>query len=330
MATLTSDDLPNIESTVQTKVESDLLNQITNGSLPNDVFNMLTNGDNNYFLECAPTGASAAEIQTYNVPINSEYTEESARLDIYKTLVNLCLVIIFMIITYFTVPVFYKYGIVDVINKMFEDQDKDYDKRIHRIASVDIYLSLWMIGLILYFLAMAFVEGLWASYIFVVLLIVYILSVVVVDGKKKEDEFMTTLLPGQHGKFVSTIYKVSDSDKIDYFKNVDIFDLFFSFWKDAFTFIMGGGDLSKKDSNNQAKKQGLPLVPIIWFTLLSVYYGSILISYYLFSAFDLNTFKRYCWEYPIFVIFPTIIYFCLFFDVGTEYRRRHAKVAAAT
>uniref|UniRef100_A0A6C0DQH7 Uncharacterized protein n=1 Tax=viral metagenome TaxID=1070528 RepID=A0A6C0DQH7_9ZZZZ len=309
---LSKQDKIDIEKALQGGIENDILHKITDGTLPNDVFNQLTNSDNNYFLDCQPTGASADEIQTYNVPINSVYTQDAARLDIYKTLVNLCLVIIFMIITYFTVPIFYKYGVVDVINKMFEDETGEYNNRLHRITTVDIILSFWMLAIIFYFLALSFSQGLWSIYTCVILTVVYVLSMVVIDGKKKEDSFMTTIFPGKSPrKAVSTIYKISDDDKIDYFKNVSIFD-FGMFIVDGFKFMFGAEDISKKQP---------PQVPIAWFGIIGFY----LFIIGMIKVLSLATLddKFFFGILPFGILIPIIVWFCLLFDYGTEFGRKH-------
>ena len=290
---------------IEKRIEDDLVNKN---------FELMTSNakedgkQQEYYMDCAPVGHSSDEITTYNVPINSEYTRDSARMDIYKTLVNLCLVIIFMILTYFTVPHIYKYGIVDVINKMFQgSSDADNEQRIHRITTVDIVLSLWMIGIILFFLALSFSVGLWASYAFVILLIVYILSVVIIDGKKKESSFMTTILPGD--KNIETVYKINDDDKIDYFKNVSPFDIV-NFVKDGVGYMCG-----------------LPFPFVIWFGILLFYYIAILVSHYIFDIFTDDQFKTYSWTFPIFIMLPSILFFCLLFDVGTAYQKSRVKAA---
>ena len=316
MSKLTDADKTLIENETKELVENDILKHITDGSLPNDVFNKLDDPANKYYMDCAPVGHSAEEISTYNVPINSEYTRDSARLDIYKTLVNLCLVIIFMILTYFLVPHFYKYGIVDVINKMFEGDDQDKGKlkqRLERITTIDIILSVWMLGLILFFALLSFSVGMWGSYIFVLLIIIYILSMVIIDGKKKEDNFMTTNVLGGN---VKTFYEIGEDGKIDYFKNVNILD-FVSFITDFVKYLFGYDDIFNKKAVKSSDR--MPKVFLIWVAIIIVIYFPI-------AIFILKNDYNGGFVYgtlPFYIMLPAILYFCLVFDVGTEYRRNH-------
>jgi len=318
MAPLTDNEKQEIETKTKDLVEKDILKQITNGTLPNDVFDRLNDPNNNYYLDCSPTSHSADEITTYNVPINSEYTRDAARLDVYKTLVYLCIVVIFMIFTYFAVPVVYKKGIVDVINKMFEGDNNDtakYQQRIERITTIDIILYLWMLGAIAYSFALSFSIGIWGSYIFVILLIVYVLSVVIIDGKKKEADFMTTDILGGE---VSTEYKLSNKDKIDYLKNVNILD-FVSFIADFVKYLFGYDDIFNKKA--ETVNDRMPQVLFIWIAIIIVMYFPIA---FFFLKDDNNSGLVYG-TIPFYIMLPAILYFCLLFDVGTEYRRKYRK-----
>jgi hypothetical protein len=91
-------------------------------------------GNDDIYIDCSPTGASAEEIATYNVPINSEYTQDAGKLDFMKTTINLSLIFILILITYFSVPFLYKISIIDIIEKLI-----DGNKLLRNIA-VDIIL----------------------------------------------------------------------------------------------------------------------------------------------------------------------------------------------
>jgi hypothetical protein len=100
--------------------------------LPQNNISMAGNDD--IYIDCSPTGASAEEIATYNVPINSEYTQDAGKLDFMKTTINLSLIFILILITYFSVPFLYKISIIDIIDKLI-----DGNKLLRNIA-VDIIL----------------------------------------------------------------------------------------------------------------------------------------------------------------------------------------------
>lgn len=91
------------------------------------------------YIDCSPTGASAEEIATYNVPINSEYTQDAGKLDFMKTTIQLCLVFLLIVITYYSVPFFYKTIVVDNIKKLIHHTDID---KKNRNLAIDIILVL--------------------------------------------------------------------------------------------------------------------------------------------------------------------------------------------
>jgi hypothetical protein len=94
-------------------------------------------GNDEIYIDCSPTGASAEEIATYNVPINSEYTQDAGKLDFMKASIQLFQVIIFIVLIYFSVPFIYKTAVIDVIDKLI---DGDTAKS-SRNTTVDIILS---------------------------------------------------------------------------------------------------------------------------------------------------------------------------------------------
>jgi hypothetical protein len=95
-------------------------------------------GKDEIYIDCSPTGASAEEIATYNVPINSEYTQDAGKLDFMKTTIQLCLIFLLIVITYYSVPFFYKTIVVDNIKKLIHT---DIDKKNRNLA-IDIILVL--------------------------------------------------------------------------------------------------------------------------------------------------------------------------------------------
>ena len=98
------------------------------------------------YIDCSPTGASAEEIATYNVPINSEYTQDAGKLDFMKTTIQLCLVFLLIVITYYSVPFFYKTIVVDNIKKLIQT---DIEKK-NRNNAIDIILVILSILLLIY------------------------------------------------------------------------------------------------------------------------------------------------------------------------------------
>ena len=114
---------------------------------------ILMRNNDEIYIDCNPTGVSEETISTYNVPINSEYTEDSGKLNLMRTAVQLSLISIFLIVIYFTVPTFYKAVIIDNVNKFILENNIDNNSKhkdetggidsFVRIQSADILLLLY-------------------------------------------------------------------------------------------------------------------------------------------------------------------------------------------
>ena len=90
--------------------------------------NISQRGEEEIYIDCTPTGESADTIATYNVPIQSEYTRDWGKLDFMKTTIQLLMVFILLLTTYFGVPIMYKRVVVDNINRLISNE-------IHSIQS---------------------------------------------------------------------------------------------------------------------------------------------------------------------------------------------------
>jgi hypothetical protein len=108
--------------------------------------NITQQGEDEIYIDCTPTGESAETIATYNVPIQSEYTRDASKLDFMKTLINLMMFFIFILITYFTVPFFYKTVVVDNIHKLIKGDDHDKNRRN---VAVDVFMCI--VAVVLFF-----------------------------------------------------------------------------------------------------------------------------------------------------------------------------------
>ena len=108
--------------------------------------NITQQGEDEIYIDCTPTGESAETIATYNVPIQSEYTRDASKLDFMKTLINVMMFFIFILLTYFTVPYFYKTVVVDNIFKLIKGGD--FDKNRRNVA-VDVFISI--VAVVLFF-----------------------------------------------------------------------------------------------------------------------------------------------------------------------------------
>jgi len=99
-------------------------------------------GDDAY-IQCTPTGESAEQVSTMNVPINSEYVRDAGKLDFMKTTIQMCFVLLFLIGIYFSVPVFYKSVVIDSVNKFVSESDQyaPENNLLVRIRSADVLFT---------------------------------------------------------------------------------------------------------------------------------------------------------------------------------------------
>ena len=62
-----------------------------------------------YYLDCKPTGESAETIAHYQIPIQSEYTDNAQTVEAQKTAMKFIIFIIIISIVYFAIPPMYKF-----------------------------------------------------------------------------------------------------------------------------------------------------------------------------------------------------------------------------
>lgn len=105
---------------------------------------MLNNPDEIY-IDCKPTGVSDSDIKTYNIPINSEISNNINQLDFMKTSVNFFIFILTIVFIYFTIPALYK---MIVINKVISYFNDDLARKT-RIRSADIIIVAFFVIYIL-------------------------------------------------------------------------------------------------------------------------------------------------------------------------------------
>ena len=96
--------------------------------------NIQTSESDNIYMDCQPTGASADEIKTYNVPINSEYTNNASKIDLMTFVVQISIIFSILVTTYFAIPRMYKWFIIDNVNKFvlnYKENELDLDGNIN-------------------------------------------------------------------------------------------------------------------------------------------------------------------------------------------------------
>jgi len=154
---------------------------------------MPANPDNDIYIDCMPTGETAQTIKSYNVPVNSEYTADAKKLDLMRTLIGLCIMLVYLMCVYFTAPLAYKYGVVNIVNKIFSGDSND--ERLKRIGSVDIYISALILGLATFFFSKGAVSF---NFVQVMggfsIMLMYGLSYGLVQSNKINDNYMSTFV----------------------------------------------------------------------------------------------------------------------------------------
>lgn len=176
---------------------------------------------NGIYIDCQPTGVSKSKIASYNVPINSEYTRDAAKIDFMKMTIQVCFVFIMMLIIYFVVPFFYKGAVIDSVNKFVKENDEKYNiiglpdgtpeldkNRFVRIRSADTMIITYcfiIFGILLIegFKGNKFDLIMWALYFS----IMFGLGFATVQLSKTNREFMKTKIKTSTGfKYEGKLY----------------------------------------------------------------------------------------------------------------------------
>jgi hypothetical protein len=145
------------------------------------------------YIDCQPTGESAETIQAYAVPINSAYGDSKNQIDFFKMMINFGVFLIISILTYFTIPPFYKHVVVDKINRQYE-KSRDIETRRQFIYIAD----LWLIAIFIISIVDAFMGGIAKTGHYsliqygIGLCVVLIVSFALIQMNKLHSAFMTT------------------------------------------------------------------------------------------------------------------------------------------
>lgn len=182
--------------------------------------------DEEIYIDCNPSGVSNSDIQTYNIPINSELSQEKQNMDFMKTTVNFFVFIVGLAFCYFAVPKMYKTVVVDnaiLFNKKYPQSIFDVWQRIR---SADIWLTLIISVLFLTMLILGFTDS---NYTYITtglfICVFYGLSFSIIQNSKMDKEFMT-LRNSEYTIFRPYEAVSSDAEPIEYFNLKDYFQLF--------------------------------------------------------------------------------------------------------
>jgi hypothetical protein len=223
--------------------------------------------DNQIYIDCNLTGESDETIQTYNVPINSEFSEEQGELNFMKSSVNFIMFFIGMIFCYTIIPFVYKYAVIDKINKFVS-----LSLKTKKNKSVDILIAIVTIVTAFIFLIYGYKTNNYKyKMVTIVFAVIYLLSFAIIQIKKKDVDY-----------FMSTVVSKEGERKIEYFKfedddNIVIDDIINA----CYLFISWIGIIFQK-------KEAL-IVGVLFYILIFLF------SYYIFGIVD----KKHMWDYMI-------------------------------
>jgi len=158
--------------------------------------NIVKQQDDEIYIDCNPTGESDENIQTYNVPINSAYSDQKNNMDFMKTTINFFTFIVGLAFCYFAVPQLYKAIVVDksiLFNQRYSTQLPNIWKRIR---SADLWITLIMTIAFLTLIIIGFQKG---NYTYITtglfICVFYGLSFSILQNSKMDGEFMKLRIP---------------------------------------------------------------------------------------------------------------------------------------
>jgi hypothetical protein len=259
--------------------------------------NISQRGEEEIYIDCTPTGESAETIATYNVPIQSEYTRDWGKLDFMKMTIQLLMVFILLLTTYFGVPIMYKRVVVDNISRLISNEIhsiRSKDGRIYagkqiRNITVDWFLSIFS-SLIIGFSFLFSISSKNYNYLqYTVYLFIFgILSMAIIAFNKSSGYFKE----GYINKDLFDIEKYDQKD-VSSKKLSDILKFLGdigSFLGEAFV-----GKDNKKDVKNWAMVGGF----------LTFTYIFLIIFRWGIRTLNHTTFLFLCWFLPFFVVIPS-------------------------
>ena len=125
------------------------------------VVNSMSSKEDQIYIDCQPTGVSKETISSYNVPINSEYTENSALLNFERSTTTIVFFCVACVLSFLVGPELYKTAIINNIirhignPKGFLNVGDEVDERVYKneqlLGGVD---SLLVIMIFWIFIAM--------------------------------------------------------------------------------------------------------------------------------------------------------------------------------
>jgi hypothetical protein len=109
-----------------------------------DIHNVPNN--NEIYIDCQPTGVSDEEIQMRNIPLNDNSSTGFTQLQAAQTVSNFAIFALILVFSWFSIPEYYKYLVVDSINLSMGDVNGvDEKKRIDFLATAILNVCFFII-----------------------------------------------------------------------------------------------------------------------------------------------------------------------------------------
>lgn len=204
-------------------------------------------GEDQIYIDCNPTGESNDTIATYNVPINSEYTNESGKINFQNSSTNMVIISVFVIIAYFFVPYMYKLLVInkiikltikngdddrlkmpdpDLINSTNQDHINKFYSGERRLQSADIVIVIIILLLFVYMLITGFMLNNWimvTSAIYFILFSMFGVMSVMINRLFKEYMSHHGLENNGNTEIIHILHKYYFDGK-DHHKKMELYD----------------------------------------------------------------------------------------------------------
>jgi hypothetical protein len=117
--------------------------------------NIATALDNNIYMDCNPTGVSNETVQTYNVPIYSEYSKDASKFATMSMTMNFTSVVAAVFIVYAFFPSFYVNYVYENVKKVIVEGTAE--TKATRLDTIEIFYALFVFSFFIINIAIGFV-----------------------------------------------------------------------------------------------------------------------------------------------------------------------------
>jgi hypothetical protein len=260
--------------------------------------NISQRGEDEIYIDCTPTGESAKTIATYNVPIQSEYTRDWGKLDFMKMTIQLLMVFILILTTYFGVPITYKRVVVDNIYRLIKNDIHSVKTTTSKSAFVGKHIRNIIVDWVLlmfssFIIVFSFFYSITSknyNYLqYTVYLFIFgILSIATVAFNKSSGYF-------KEGYIINDLFDSSKYNQTDVNSKK---------WEDIKTFIKDIASFYMTAFHEENNKKNIKNWSMIG-AFLTFTYIFLIIFRWGVRTISHQTFLFLCWFLPLFIIIPS-------------------------